>query len=270
MVVVPQICRISLLQEFFRILRQRLQTFLKSKDRWSPLPGGRALTKPVMAQASPLPSKPLPVDPEKSSPNATVTEHRKASSSESSPPEKSPASGIQGATSDLLFGALLPCIPVVIVCTLLLTLILGHRVDLDPGWQILQIPTNKSNPDKSFVDRTLEFGTTGGKSAYYIRYNPAILAAIAAWTSKLLPFFTSTSMAVVAFFAGRRILNATRNDKPNKLPTPHQMSILINLLGGSSTEPLWDTITYRFQNHEKLVQPIPLAFGALSFIVTAM
>jgi hypothetical protein len=83
-----------------------------------------------------------------------------------------------------------------------------------------------------------------------------------------MPFLTSSSMALVAFFTGRRILNATKANKQHQMLTPHQMSILISLLNSSGIKPLWDTLVYRYQNHEPLVQPVHLAFGSLSFIVT--
>ena len=174
---------------------------------------------------------------------------------------------IQGALPDLLWGAFLPCLPVVAVSATLLALIFTHRVDVDPGWQILQGPTVDSLHGLNFTDRVISFAKAGGTKAYYIRFNPAVLAAIASWTSKIIPFITGSSMAVVAFFAGRRILDASRSNNPDQLPTPHQMSILINLLRGADISPLRETILYRWQNHERLVQPIPLAFGALSLIV---
>lgn len=74
-------------------------------------------------------------------------------------------------------------------------------------------------------------------------------------------------MAVVAFFAGRRIIHVTDARKQQSMPTPHQMSILISLLTGSGIKPLWETMKYRIQNHESLVQPVPLAFWSLSWIV---
>lgn len=177
------------------------------------------------------------------------------------------STNIEGALPDLLFGALLPCVPVIIVSTVLLAIIFTHRVDLDPGWEWLKAPAAGKNSDPSLRNLTLGLKATGGDAAYYIRYNPAILVAIASWTSKITPFITSSSMAIVAFFAGRRILNASRDDKFGQLPTPHQMSILIKLLSGAGVSPLWDTVMYKLQNHEHLVQPIPLAFGALSFVV---
>ena len=123
---------------------------------------------------------------------------------------KSPTK-IEGTLPDLLYGALLPCIPVVIVSTLLLTIILTHRVDVNPGWQLLKAPTASNVSNLSLMNRFLELRTTGGNAAYFIRYNPAFLAAIASWTSKIIPFITSSSMAVIAFFAGRRLLVATRD-----------------------------------------------------------
>ena len=192
----------------------------------------------------------------------TETEVPKPASDDYKSPTKT-----EGALPDLLYGALLPCLTVVLVSTLLLTLIFTHRVDLDPGWELLKAPTAQTVSDSSIFNRTLQLEATGGNAAYYIRYNPAILAAIASWTSKIVPFLTSSSMAIIAFFAGRRILDATRDNKTGQLPTPHQMSILIKLLSGDNAAPLWDTVVYKWQNHEHLVQPIPLAFGALSFIV---
>ncbi len=82
-----------------------------------------------------------------------------------------------------------------------------------------------------------------------------------------MPFVTSTSMALVAFFAGRRIIDVTKARKEQAMPTPHQMSILISLLNGSSFGPLWETVKYRYQNHERLVQPVPFAFWSLTWIV---
>ena len=197
-------------------------------------------------------------------PTTTVSELKTPKSPKE---EQASPTMIQGALPDILYGAFLPCVPIVLITTLLLTLIFYHRVDLDEGWELLRVPAAKNVSEGWFLDRTLQLKLTGGNAAYYVRLNPAILAAIAAWTSKITPFLTSSSMAVIAFFAGRRILDATRNNRTSQLPTPHQMSILINLLNGAGAGPLWDTIAYRWQNHERLVQPIPLAFGALSYVV---
>ena len=181
--------------------------------------------------------------------------------------EEQEATGfMRGALTDLLCGAFLPCLPVVLVSTLLLTLIFYHRVQLDPGWQPLQVPTSYIS-NTSSLNQNYAFVAGGGHAAYYVRFNPAILATIAAWSSKLIPYITGYLMAPIAFFAARRVLNASMDNKPDKLPTPHQMSILVDLVGSASPKALWSTIIYRWQNHGRLIQPLPMAFGALSYIV---
>ncbi|KAG8532409.1 uncharacterized protein KY384_002894 [Bacidia gigantensis] len=211
--------------------------------------------------------KPSITEEKSYSTTTTTSTVQELKSSDAATESQKPAPKIQGALPDLFLGALLPCVPVVLVTALLLTLIFRNRVNLDQGWPLLHAPTQEDIYDPNIFKAALQIKQSGGHPAYYIRFNPAVLAAIASWTSKIIPFITSSSMAVIAFFAGRRILNATRDKKPGELPTPHQMSILINLLGGADVKPLWDTFAYRLENHERLVQPIPLAASALSFIV---
>ncbi|KAL8685530.1 MAG: hypothetical protein Q9218_007704 [Villophora microphyllina] len=198
--------------------------------------------------------------------NVTVAEVEKPVSVLKSPWEKSKPK-VGAAISDLLQGALLPCIPVVIVSAALLTLVLRNRVDLDPGWQGLQAPVNDHVWDDKLQNWVLPYSSTGFSSAYLVRYNPATLAAIASWTSKILPLITGTSMAVIAFFAGRRILEATNNERADELPTPHQTSLLIKLLQTHTPKSLGDVVLYRWQNHERLAKPIPLVFGALTSVI---
>lgn len=62
---------------------------------------------------------------------------------------------------------------------------------------------------------------------------------ISSWTAKIIPFVTGASMALVAFFAGQRIIKATKA-KSEKLPSPHQVSILIGLLNGGKLSLLLD------------------------------
>ena len=208
---------------------------------------------------------PEPTKGSGSSLQATITEMK----SPESPSEKEESiTTLDGALTDLLLGAFLPCIPVVLVTTLLLTLILYHRVNLDPGWLVLQSTGTMNISEPGILNRTLHLQYTGGTDAYYVRMNPAALAVIAAWTSKIIPYLTSTSMAIIAFFAGRRILDATKASKTQQLLTPHQTSILVNLLSGAGPKSLWDTIVYKFQGHGPLAQPVQLAFAALSCIIT--
>ncbi|KAK5190833.1 hypothetical protein LTR72_001701 [Exophiala xenobiotica] len=177
---------------------------------------------------------------------------------------------MEGATLSLLMGAFFPCIPVAIVSAVLLTLIFRNRIQ-DPYTVVQQITQVHSS---DLINQTLAEVNqlkAGGNSVYWLwaskQTTPGTLHTIASITGKVMPFITSTSMALVAFFAGRRIIEVTKARKPESMPTPHQMSILISLLNGSGISPLWETIKYRFYNHESLVQPVPLAFWALAWIV---
>lgn len=177
---------------------------------------------------------------------------------------------MEGATLSLLMGAFFPCIPVAVVCAVLLTLIFRNRIQ-DPYTVVQEI---KQVHSSDLINQTLfEVNQlkAGGTSVYFLwaskQTTPGTLHTIASITGKVMPFITSTSMALVAFFAGRRIIDVTRARKQQSMPTPHQMSILISLLNGSGLRPLWETMKYRFQNHEPLVQPVPLAFWSLAWIV---
>ena len=167
-------------------------------------------------------------------------------------------------------GAFLPCIPVILVCSVLLTIIFHYRVDLDPGWELLQAPSSYNVTNQTVLNELTQLKSSGGTSAYYTRFNPALLVAIASWTAKIIPFLTGSSMALIAFFAGRRILNATKNDETGQLPTPHQTSLLIGLLTISSFKPLWNVLKYKWLKHDRIIQPVSLAFAALSFMLFNM
>jgi len=177
---------------------------------------------------------------------------------------------MEGAIVSLVMGAFFPCIPVIAVSAALLSLIFKYRIEA-PYTVIQEISQTHTT---TVINQTLtEINNlkAGGGDVYWVwanRYTgPATLHTIASITGKVMPFITSTSMAVVAFFAGRHIIDVTKARKQQSMPTPHQMSILISLLTGSGLKPLWDTMKYRYQNHEPLVQPVPLAFWSLSWIV---
>ncbi|EXJ58554.1 hypothetical protein A1O7_05981 [Cladophialophora yegresii CBS 114405] len=184
-------------------------------------------------------------------------------------PQHAHKKNMDGALTSLLWGAFGPCIPVMVVCSVLLTAILYNRIPdsyvFDPSKQ-----TKISNDPLSALHGVQAIENNGGSKAYYLYEkgitNPAVLHTISSWTAKILPFVTGASMALVAFLAGQRIIKAT-STKSERLPSPHQVSILINLLNGGGARPLLDTLKYRWQNHEDLVQPVPLAFWSLLFIV---
>jgi hypothetical protein len=211
------------------------------------------------------------VDPP--APSPTKSEHIAAETEVLVPKSPAPSTGdanheiMEGATLSVLIGAFFPCIPVAVVCAVLLTLIFRHQIK-EPYTVVAEISQVQTT---GFINQTFTKLKAGGDNVYWLwataSTTPGTLHTIASITGKVMPFITSTSMALVAFFAGRRIINVTKVKNRQSMPTPHQMSILISLLNGSGIKPLWETLQYRLQNHESLVQPVRLAFWSLTWIV---
>lgn len=105
-------------------------------------------------------------------------------------------------------------------------------------------------------------------AAYHFNENPSNMTTVASWNSRIISYLTSSIMALVAFFAARRIVTKSKKGSGSDLPIPEQLTLFIDLLGGKNFEPLKDTILYRWAHKRKLADPIPLAFGALFAITT--
>lgn len=177
---------------------------------------------------------------------------------------------LQGATLSLLIGAFFPCIPIALVCSILLSIILGNEIKA-PYIVIEQVHSIKVT---GTINQTLSAINTlkkGGSDVYWLwaktATTPGTLHAIASITGKVMPFITSSTMALVAFFAGRRLIQVSRKEKRESMPTPFQMSLLIQILNGSSMQPLWSTIRYWWAHHVPLVRPVILAFWSLTWII---
>ncbi|KPI44463.1 uncharacterized protein AB675_8296 [Cyphellophora attinorum] len=177
---------------------------------------------------------------------------------------------LQGATLSLLIGAFFPCIPVALVCSILLSIILGNQIKA-PFVVLEQVHIV---PVTGTINQTLTAINSlkkGGDDVYWLwaktATTPGTLHTIASVTGKVMPFITSSTMALVAFFAGRRLIQVSRKEKKESMPTPYQMSLLINLLNGSGIQPLWNTSHYWWTHHIPLVRPVILAFWSLTWIV---
>ena len=189
-------------------------------------------------------------------------------------PQDAEESGIRKADRNLkaaiwtiVCGVALPCIPVIVISGALLGMVLGSQADDVTGLPELALP----------VDHKTCHGVIGcvgwlrhnAGPAYYVKMNPSTITTVASWTSRVIPYLTSSIMALVAFFAARRIVTKSTKGSGDDLPTPEQLTLLIDLLGGKGLEPLKDTLLHRWVHKRKLVDPIPLAFGAL-FSITML
>lgn len=133
----------------------------------------------------------------------------------------------------------IPCSIAFAVSGVLIGLTVAHHVTIETGWQELQLPHNATSSSLLAQARTLR--DDGGSGAYYIQPNPSSLTTIASWTGKVIPYLSSSVMALVAFFPASHVLQASRSGRDEALLTPHQLAFLLGLLSLSSCLILPDT-----------------------------
>ncbi|KAK4943190.1 hypothetical protein LTR10_017214 [Elasticomyces elasticus] len=167
-----------------------------------------------------------------------------------------PSRDLKQAIYAIVGGVALPCIPIIVVSAVLLYVIFKHRI----------VPREAKATTDNVTALIKEIRHQGGNAAYYVEYNPSTITTIASWTGRVIPYLSSSIMALVAFFAARHIVIKSKHGDHTQLPTPEQLTLLISLLGGSGFGPLKETALYRWGRKEKLVAPLPAAFAALGVI----
>ena len=179
-----------------------------------------------------------------------------------------PERRVKRAIWTIVAGVALPCIPIIVITAVLLWFIFHYRLDLATGLgEFAPAPKEVNRSATEWLDYIRH---NGGDQAYYVDYNPSTITTIASWTSRVIPYLASSIMALVAFFAARHIVLKSKHgdEHGTHLPTPEQLSLLINMLNGSGFSPLKDTLLHRYRKKEKLISPLPAAFTALFFITS--
>ncbi|OQN95665.1 hypothetical protein B0A48_18189 [Cryoendolithus antarcticus] len=166
----------------------------------------------------------------------------------------------------IVCGVALPCIPVIVISAVLIWFILSKQVKTQRGWPDFYIQATTAQRNLNVTETIYDWRHMAGP-ALFTQRNPSTITTIASWTSRVIPYLTSSIMALVAFFAARRIIVKSQRGEGVDLPSPQQLTLLIGLLGGNSLEPLKDTLLHRYQHKRKLADPIPMAFTAL-FMIT--
>ena len=201
----------------------------------------------------------------KSQPTATV-EEVDAVRTDTERAVPTPKRNPHSAVLTIVLGVALPCIPILAITSALLCIIFSHRINVSEGVRELRLPHNHTYHDSlTKISRIRHYG---GTAAYYVHYNPTTITTIASWTSRVVPYLSSSIMALVAFFAARHMVARSKSgdDHGSQLPTPEQLSLLITMLGGSGFGPLKDTLVHKYRKKEKLMAPLPAAFSALLVI----
>jgi hypothetical protein len=180
-----------------------------------------------------------------------------------------PAERMDGAFLSIIYSATVPCGLILIVAGVLMGVILANRIEEYEGYSKLRLNnTGAAAHDTSgaLVTRLNKLKKTGGNSAFFIHFNPSSLTAIATLTGKIIPYLSSSIMALIAFFAARQIITSSRDSSIENLLSPHQLSILVELLGGNNYTPLTHCVKYHVKTKQKWISPLPHAFTALAAV----
>ncbi|KAI3393997.1 hypothetical protein diail_3313 [Diaporthe ilicicola] len=178
---------------------------------------------------------------------------------------KKPSRDLIAAIWAIVCGVALPCIPILVISAVLLWFIYHYRVIPQAGLAEFHLAATAIG-STNLSTHIQDIRHNGGDPAYYVDYRPTTITTIAGWTGRIIPYLSSSIMALIAFFAARHIVLKSQRGKHDDLPTPKQLSILITLLGGNGLGPLKETAMYRWKNKEKLVAPLPAVLAALTLI----
>jgi hypothetical protein len=202
---------------------------------------------------------------------ATVTVDEAAQADQPAQSNPEPAERMDGAFLSIICSAAIPCGLILIIGGALIGVILGTQINRNEGFPELHLAANSttSNITSTLATRLNTFKKTGGDKAFFIHFNPSSLTAIATLTGKIIPYLSSSIMALVAFFAARRLVLNSKSANSEQLLSPHQLSILIELLGGSTYTPLTNCVKHHVKNKQRWIKPLPVAFTALA-TVTAL
>lgn len=176
---------------------------------------------------------------------------------------------MDGAFLSIMLSVAIPCGLVVVITPILLGVIYGKEVDHYRGWPKLHVNGNGSTTTTGLWATLNDWKENDGNAAVFVDFNPSSLTAIATLTGKIIPYHSGSIMALVAFFVARRIILTSRDGQSHELLTHYQMSLLIQLLGGSSHGPARDTIHYHIKHKKSWASPISDVFSALA-AVTAL
>ena len=153
--------------------------------------------------------------------NRGITAATKSVPSEASAIEQlheRPARNITQAVWTIVCCVALPCVPIVVLSTILLYSMFRHRLILPPGWPELQIYNKTSH--RSATQLVQEFRQGGGGPAYYMQYNASTITTIASWSGRVIHYLSSSIMALVAFYAARHMVLKSRYGDGSDLPSP--------------------------------------------------
>ena len=155
--------------------------------------------------------------------------------------------GMEGAKRSIFLALAVILVPMLGLSALLIGLILANQVERQ---------SDGSNP----LAFTQESDTND--NAYYVDFNATTLATISSWSSTVAPLLAVAAMSLASFPISKKLKERSQSQSTD-LPTPFQLSMLLDSLSGS-VAALFTLGKYRFWPHkESLASFVRSAFVVL-------
>jgi len=80
--------------------------------------------------------------------------------------------------------------------------------------------------------------------AIYVRISSTTLITIASWSSTLAPLLVGFAITLTSYPVSRGLLRAGGTEGTQRLPTPHQLTLILQMITNGSPVSLWHWIKY--------------------------
>ena len=144
------------------------------------------------------------------------------------------------AYTDMVIACLVISVPMMVLSGGLLGIIYVYRV-IQTESDLLVLPSSN--------------GVDSDPSAYLVNYSATRLITIASWTSTVAPLFPGFVMTLLSFPAARRLLRTSQAGQDESLPTPYQLGLYLQVLGGGMGA-LWQWMKYGLWSKRERQAPV--------------
>lgn len=161
-----------------------------------------------------------------------------------------PQSTISGGKRAIYFALACILVPMIGLSAIILGLVYGYQVEHSQTSDSPLALTQESDTDES---------------AYYVHISSTTFATIASWSSTVAPLLGFAAMSLSSFPVARSLENKS-SLATGDLPTPYQLSLLLETLTGSAMS-MWNLLRYRRWPHK---QPLAsMLRSAVAILVVA-
>lgn len=150
--------------------------------------------------------------------------------------------------AQIIISAAVISIPLVLLSVILLVIIFRYRLQ------------NTRSSSSSALSSNIPQDEA---NVYYVNFSATKLVLLASLSSSTAPLLTNFFLTLVSYPVSRRILTLSSKRKLTRLPTPHQLGLLIYTLNGGFGA-LWKWAEHVFRKRETTVDVVKISAWGLA------